>query len=180
MKKYEKEWPARIDVMLNGRPLTAMLDEPGLMAGVFLRTALASRDVPAACGLGDCGACMILIDGEPALACITPAARLDGAEVETRRGVQESEEGARVADAILRTIARDACGYCLAGNIVLGTWLWRSGAGRETVEAVFATQDCACSGRQPYIDAVLGVLGKRDPTASDGDPTAQGKGADTS
>ena len=58
-----------------------------------------------------------------------------------------------------------------------GTWLYRTGAGHETVEAMFTTQDCACSGRQPYVDAVLGLL---DKSKGENEPTAQGEEADAS
>lgn len=75
------------------------------------------------CGVAQCGACTVHVDGQPIRACVTPHDSLEGAEITTIEGV----EGA-AADAIRNAwVANDVpqCGYCQSGQIMAATALLR-------------------------------------------------------
>ena len=69
------------------------------------------------CGLGQCGACTVLIDGEPAFSCLTPIGVLAGKRVTTVEGLGSAERPGVVQQAFIDEQAAQ-CGYCIAGMIV--------------------------------------------------------------
>lgn len=69
------------------------------------------------CGVGGCGACTVIVDGEASRACIIPASVLDGSEVRTIEGLARGEVLHPVQDAWLAE-AVPQCGYCQAGQIM--------------------------------------------------------------
>ena len=69
------------------------------------------------CDIGDCGACTVLIDGEPALACVTLAHAADGREVTTIEGIARGPELHPVQRAFDECVASQ-CGYCTPGFVV--------------------------------------------------------------
>ena len=73
---------ARTGFVLNGQPVSADTP-PGEALSHTLRERLGARDVKVGCAAGDCGACTVLLDGEPVCACLTPTARTEGRKVET-------------------------------------------------------------------------------------------------
>jgi nicotinate dehydrogenase subunit A len=69
------------------------------------------------CGLGQCGACTVLVDGEPVFSCVTPIALLADKEITTLEGLGTLEEPAPIQRAFIETQAAQ-CGYCIAGMMV--------------------------------------------------------------
>ena len=101
---------------VNGK--THALDLPGdtpLLA--VLRNDLALNGPKFGCGLGECGACTVLIDGVPARACVLPAALAEGRAVTTLEGLGTLEEPHPVQAAFIAEQAAQ-CGYCLNGMIM--------------------------------------------------------------
>jgi isoquinoline 1-oxidoreductase subunit alpha len=73
------------------------------------------------CGIAQCGACTVMIDGEPTRSCVTPASSVTG-KVTTIEGISASAVGKRVQAAWLDLDVAQ-CGYCQAGQIVAATAL---------------------------------------------------------
>src|SRR5579862_1809738 len=69
------------------------------------------------CGLGQCGACTVLVDGEPVFSCVTPLALLDGREITTLEGLGTLDKPAPIQRAFIDEQAAQ-CGYCIAGMIM--------------------------------------------------------------
>jgi isoquinoline 1-oxidoreductase alpha subunit len=93
-----------VDVDADTPLLWAIRDEIGLTGTKF------------GCGIAQCGACTVLVDGAPRRSCVTPVAQVDGHEVVTIEGAS-----GRVADAIKAAwTAHDVpqCGYCQSGQIM--------------------------------------------------------------
>jgi nicotinate dehydrogenase subunit A len=70
------------------------------------------------CGLGQCGACTVLVDGEPVLSCVTPIALFADKEITTLEGIGTLEQPAPIQRAFIETQAAQ-CGYCIAGMIMM-------------------------------------------------------------
>ena len=69
------------------------------------------------CGLGQCGACTVLVDGEPVFSCVTPVSLLDGKEITTLEGLGTATEPAPIQRAFIEAQAAQ-CGYCIAGMMM--------------------------------------------------------------
>ena len=123
----------------------------------LLRRDLGCKDVKVGCDAGDCGACTVLIDGEPVCACITPAAQVEGRGVETLAGLHAGDPVmARLTNAFERHGAAQ-CGICTPGMLVAAAALLRAvpepdeGQVRDALGGVL----CRCTGYRKIIDAVL-------------------------
>ena len=101
---------------VNGRAhaLAVAADAPLLSV---LRNDLGLNGPKYGCGLGECGACMVLIDGKPARSCVLPASAAVGREVTTLEGLAEGDALHPVQQAFIETQAAQ-CGYCLNGMIM--------------------------------------------------------------
>ncbi|WP_439468053.1 (2Fe-2S)-binding protein [Blastomonas fulva] len=111
-----------ITLKINGKSETVDA-APGTPLLWVLRDHLQMTGTKFGCGVAQCGACTVHVDGRPTRACITPHDSLDGAKITTIEGV---EGGA--ADAIRKAwIANDVpqCGYCQSGQIMAATALLR-------------------------------------------------------
>jgi isoquinoline 1-oxidoreductase subunit alpha len=111
-----------ITLSINGKSET--IDAaPGTPLLWVLRDHLGMTGTKFGCGVAQCGACTVHVDGEPTRACITPHDALEGAAITTIEGVEGS-----AADAIRKAwIANDVpqCGYCQSGQIMAATALLR-------------------------------------------------------
>ncbi len=105
---------------------------------------------------GQCGCCTVLVDGAPRVACVTPAARIDGREVTTIDGLDPAERDA-IAAAFVAS-AGSQCGFCTPGIIVRAAALRAKGPITETaVDRALAAHLCRCTGWRTVVDAVRAV-----------------------
>ncbi|MGQ2943136.1 MAG: (2Fe-2S)-binding protein [Blastomonas fulva] len=111
-----------ITLKINGKSETVDA-APGTPLLWVLRDHLAMTGTKFGCGIAQCGACTVHVDGQPTRACITPHDSLEDAEITTIEGVEGS-----AADAIRKAwVANDVpqCGYCQSGQIMAATALLR-------------------------------------------------------
>ena len=87
--------PTSVSLDVNGRAVTVMVDDPGMPLLYALRDNLELKGPRFGCGLGQCGTCAVLLDGEPVLACETPLAKVSKQEDRDARGARQP--GAAVA-----------------------------------------------------------------------------------
>ncbi|MBD9517452.1 MULTISPECIES: (2Fe-2S)-binding protein [unclassified Pseudomonas] len=89
------------------------------------------------CGLAQCGACSVLVDGNVVRSCVTPVAGVVGREVTTIEAIEEDEVGKRVVTAwVEHQVAQ--CGYCQSGQVMAATALLK-----QTPEPTDAQIDAA-------------------------------------
>jgi aerobic-type carbon monoxide dehydrogenase small subunit (CoxS/CutS family) len=121
-----------------------------------LRDDLGFTGTKVACGEGHCGACTVLLDGEPALSCITLAATVGGREVTTIEGLRDHP----LVDAFVRADALQ-CGFCTPGQIVSAAALVREHPEptREQVRHAMAGNLCRCGAYPKIEEAVLAWQG---------------------
>lgn len=74
------------------------------------------------CGVAQCGACTVLVDGYATRSCVTPADSVEGAEIRTIETVEETETGRRVVEAWVENQVPQ-CGYCQSGQVLAATAL---------------------------------------------------------
>src|SRR5271163_4050897 len=102
-----------IHVIVNGKEVSAVVPDRLLLSD-FLRDHLGLTALKVACGEGACGACTVVIDGEPARTCTLLAAQIDGAEILTLEGTNASQGLTRVQQLFQEHHALQ-CGYCTPG-----------------------------------------------------------------
>ncbi len=137
------------DLAVNGQR-RAVSDVPGALLLWALRDELGLLAAKYGCGLEQCGACMVLVDGTPRPSCRLAVRSVAGQEVTTLEALRQEPEGKRVVDALVAANAAQ-CGYCLPGIAVTMTWLARR-APVAWAEVVRSLDDhlCRC-GSHPRI-----------------------------
>jgi nicotinate dehydrogenase subunit A len=101
---------------VNGQDHTLDIDPATPLLHV-LRDDLELNAAKYGCGLGQCGACGVLVDGKAVFSCLMPAQAAQGRKVRTVEGLGSAEHPGRVQQAFLDEQAAQ-CGYCIAGMIV--------------------------------------------------------------
>src|SRR5215469_7350023 len=130
--------------------------QPDEILAHTLRERMGLTGTKLGCETGDCGACTVLIDGEPVCSCLVLTARCDGSHVWTIEGVSRSEPGRQVAAAFADEDAVQ-CGICSPGFVVTAVSLIESQHGplsAAQITAGLAGNLCRCTGYQPIIAAV--------------------------
>ena len=115
------------------------------------------------CELGECGACVVLIDGEPALSCLLLPCELEGQEIATIEGL--AHEGR--LDPLQETFAdlgAVQCGYCTPGILLVAKALFaeESHPSREQIEEALGGNLCRCTGYMKIFGAIELAAGERE------------------
>jgi isoquinoline 1-oxidoreductase alpha subunit len=107
------------------------------------------------CGEGQCGACTVLVDGQPVLACITPVVGAIGRAVETIEGLADGDRLHPLQQAFVDETAMQ-CGYCTPGMIMNALALLRRQAAPSEAEIVRHMQNniCRCGSYPRIVRAV--------------------------
>jgi len=115
----------------------------------------------ASCESGTCGACTMLVDGKPVLACITLAVECDGKRIETVEGLSDGDTLSSIQEAFLDQGAVQ-CGFCTPGMLMSATALLRSNPkpNRQEINKALEGNLCRCTGYNAIIDAVLQASGQ--------------------
>jgi nicotinate dehydrogenase subunit A len=120
-----------------------------------LRNDLGLKGARFGCGAGDCGACMILVDGRPANACDTAVELAEGKSVTTVEALGQSAEGQALLAAFARRQALQ-CGFCVSGVLIsaLALLTARPDAGEDDIRAALDRHVCRCGAHRRILDAV--------------------------
>jgi len=120
-----------------------------------LREELAITSPKAGCLQGGCGACTVLVDGEPRRACLVPIGAVDGASVTTVEGLGTDRELSPIQAAFFDNYATQ-CGFCVSGFMLAAHSLLERepGAGRDQIIEGLAGHMCRCTGYVKIVEAV--------------------------
>ena len=105
-----------IELNVNGESRAVDAD-PATPLLYVLRDNLALNGAKFGCGLGQCGACTVMIDGKAAFSCVTPIAALAGRKITTIEGLGTADNPGPLQQAFIDEQAAQ-CGYCIAGMIM--------------------------------------------------------------
>ena len=121
-----------------------------------LRNDLALRGSRFGCGHEQCGACMVLVDGEPAYACTLPVSATAGKHVTTIEGLGTAEAPHPLQEAFLAEQAGQ-CGYCLSGIVISAAALLDKNPAPSRAEVATALEKhlCRCGAHNRILRAVL-------------------------
>jgi 4-hydroxybenzoyl-CoA reductase subunit gamma len=121
----------------------------------YLREDLGLTGTKRGCDGGECGACTVLIGGEPRLACITLAARCDGQQVETIEALAAGGRMSRLQRAFHEKLGTQ-CGFCTPGMIMAAEALLRRSPAPDEAQVRDALSGnlCRCTGYVKIIEAV--------------------------
>lgn len=129
-----------------------------------LREALHLTGAKEGCGVGECGTCLVLVDGEPVTSCLVLAADADGRAIETIEGMARDGELDAVQAAFLEHGAIQ-CGYCTPAMVLAAEALLRRSPRPDAVETAEALAGvlCRCGTYPRVLEAVGAVAAKGKP-----------------
>ena len=133
---------------LSAPPMARLLDA--------LREELGLTGTKEGCGEGECGACTVLIDGEPVNSCLVPVCQVEGKEVVTVEGLQRGKKLSKLQKAFL-DCGGAQCGACTPGMLVAASVLPKKSS-REEIAVALAGNLCRCTGYVKIFDAVEKAL----------------------
>ncbi len=132
-----------IRLTVNGEPREVDVD-PNMPLLWLLRDELKLTGTKYGCGIGVCGACMVLLDGDTLFSCITPVSALEGKSITTIEGLDS--KAARAVQTAWNKLDVVQCGYCQSGQIVAATALLaRNGSpSPKDIELSMGANLCRC------------------------------------
>ena len=146
-----------ITVAVNGETHTATV-EPRLLLADLLREVLGLRGTHLGCEHGVCGACTVLLDGEPVRSCLLLAVQADGRELTTVEGLAGDEDLHPLQEAFREHHALQ-CGFCTPGFLLTALYLIDGDPAiderdEKDLREALSGNLCRCTGYQNIVDAV--------------------------
>jgi aerobic-type carbon monoxide dehydrogenase small subunit (CoxS/CutS family) len=145
---------------VNGKKLTVDVDSSTSLLSV-LRNDLDLTGSKYGCGEGQCGACTVLLDGQPIRSCITQVGRAAGKQVRTIEGLASDGKLTSLQEAFIKADAMQ-CAFCTSGMIMSGSALLAKNP-KPTREEIITEMNgniCRCGTYQRIIDAIQIASGR--------------------
>jgi carbon-monoxide dehydrogenase small subunit len=158
MKKFGIKEKSSITFWINGvRRTIEILPNTTLLK--VLRYDLRLTGTKQGCGIGECGVCTVLMDGEPVNACLVMAVKAQGKEILTIEGLGSRERLHPLQKAFIDHGAVQ-CGFCTPGMLMAAKALLDRipKPSREEIKAALAGNLCRCTGYQQIIEAIEAVV----------------------
>lgn len=160
-----------MQITLNGKTVEVTVHPMKRLLDV-LREDLALTGTKEGCGEGECGACTVLVDGQPVVSCLVPVAQVQGCAVTTIEGLQHPVQQAFAEHGAAQ------CGICTPGMLLAATVL----GPRPTLDEIrtcLAGNICRCTGYEAIYRALLTGGAQADATRGKGDGSGEVGGAGT-
>ena len=146
--------PRQISLTVNGKPYAAPA-EPRKLLSDFIREDLGLTGTHVGCEHGVCGACTILLDGQPVRSCLLFAVQADGAELLTVEGLARGEELHPIQEAFWEAHGLQ-CGFCTPGFLITTLAFLREqpAPDERQIREALSGNLCRCTGYQNIVKAV--------------------------
>ena len=143
-----------ISFIINNKKVNVDVD-PSMRLLDVIRDVLKLTGTKEGCGEGECGACTVLVNGEPYNSCLTPVINVKDKELLTIEGLREMKEYRVLADAFA-DMGGSQCGFCTPGMILVSYALLKKNPKPTEEEIRFALSGnlCRCTGYQAIVNAV--------------------------
>ncbi|MFT5445603.1 MAG: nicotinate dehydrogenase subunit A [Gammaproteobacteria bacterium] len=147
-----------ISFTVNGRAATAVINPADTLLHV-LRNHIELKGTRYGCGIEECGACMVLVNGKPTYSCTFAAEDIAGQSVTTVEGLARSDGDSNALHPVQQAFLDEQagqCGYCLSGIIVSATALLDANPdpSREQIVAALDSHLCRCGAHTRMLRAV--------------------------
>src|SRR5438128_603736 len=146
---------AKITVLnVNGKKLQVEVDSETSLLSV-LRNDLSLTGSKYGCGEGRCGACTVLVEGQPARSCVTQVGRVAGKQITTIEGLEKDGRLHPLQEAFLKADAMQ-CAYCTSGMIMSSAALLQKDPrpNRDEISSAMNGNICRCGTYQRIINAI--------------------------
>lgn len=144
----------KISLKVNGREYSLNVAPQRSLLQV-IRDDLKLTGTKRGCDKGDCGACTVLVDGEPINSCLLLAVQADGKEIQTIEGIGKDSKLDPLQDAFIKYGAVQ-CGFCTPGMILSATAFLQKNSNptRREIQKAISGNLCRCTGYLQIIDAI--------------------------
>ena len=141
---------------VNGETRTVDVRDSGEPLLYVLRNALGLTGAKYGCGLGQCGSCTVIVDGEAVRSCLIPVASLAGKKVTTVEGLGTPDKPHPLQAAFVAEQAAQ-CGYCVTGMVMTGAALLarKPSVTRDEAQQALAGNLCRCGTHERILRAML-------------------------
>jgi len=141
---------------VNGETRNVDVRDPGEPLLYVLRNALGLTGAKYGCGLGQCGSCTVIVDGEAVRSCLIPVASLAGKKVTTVEGLGTPDKPHPLQVAFIAEQAAQ-CGYCVTGMVMTGAALLarKPSVTRDEAQQALAGNLCRCGTHERILRAML-------------------------
>ncbi len=148
----------QISFKLNGEDVAVEIAANTLLVDL-LREELGLTGTKTGCREGECGACTVLVDGEPFNSCLLPAMKADGRQVTTIEGLGDDEGAVESIQQAFMDMGAAQCGFCTPGMILTAKSLLDKNPAPEEAEIRQALTGvlCRCTGYRKIVQAVQAV-----------------------
>ncbi len=139
---------------LNGNPVTVSVQLKLRMLDV-LRNALGLTGTKEGCGVGECGACTVVMNGAAVDSCMVPCFQMQGAEILTVEGLSQTQIGSVLQKCFVEGDAIQ-CGFCTPGMLMSAYALLMQNPDptREEIRTAISGNLCRCTGYVPIVNAI--------------------------
>ncbi len=150
-----------ISFVLNGEP-TELEIEPHLTLLQLLRDKLELNGTKEGCGMGECGACTVLVDGKTLNSCILPALEVDGKSVTTIEGLTDAQGNLHPIQKAFIEYGAVQCGFCSPGMVLSAKALLDENPKptEEEIRHGIAGNLCRCTGYLQIVQAIKAASGQ--------------------
>jgi len=146
---------AQVTLLVDGRARTLDIDDPDMPLLYALRDELGFNNPRFGCGLGQCGACTVQIDGKAVRSCMTAVSSIAGRKVTTLAGIGTPEQPHPVQTAWIEEQVNQ-CGYCISGWVMTAAELLARNPKPQDadIREAFGDLICRCGTHSAAIKAV--------------------------
>lgn len=147
-----------IGLKVNGREVHVEIDPHARLIDI-LREKLALTGTKEGCGIGECGACTVILDGETVCSCLVLAAQCQGGTVETIESLAKDDTLSKLQQAFL-DYGGTQCGYCTPGMLMSAKALLDNNPHptEEEIKTALEGNLCRCTGYTPIMHSIKAVL----------------------
>ena len=145
----------KISLNVNGKPVTVTADDPQMPLLYALRDDVGLHGPRFGCGLGQCGACTVLLDGKAMRSCVMPVGAMTGKKIVTLEGLGSPGKPHPLQQAFIAEQAVQ-CGYCINGMIMQAAALLQANKkpSEQEIKAALAENLCRCGTHLRIVRAI--------------------------
>ena len=144
-----------VSLEVNGKPVSARVPARTTLVD-FLRDELRLTGTHVGCEHGTCGACTVMLDGEPIRSCLVFAVQLEGQKITTVEGLAKPDGSLSILQDSFAEAHAQQCGYCTPGMLISAQSLLNNNTqpSDDEIRVAISSNLCRCTGYQQIVNAV--------------------------